>query len=70
MFAEDMELLPDEPFHVAIEQIGLADPNEFGAAIEELWRAMDEGHRFGLRSVRQSRSGAVSALAPGHVFWA
>jgi hypothetical protein len=51
MFAEDMELLPDLPFQTAIEQIGLADPADFAAAMEELWRAMDEGKRFGLRKL-------------------
>ena len=51
MFAEDMELLPDQPFQTAIEQIGLADPADFAVAMEELWRAMDEGKRFGLRKL-------------------
>jgi hypothetical protein len=49
MFAEDVGLLPDEPFRRAVEDIGLDNPDEFGDTIEELWRAMDEGGRFGLR---------------------
>lgn len=48
MFAEDIGLLPSAPFTAAIEEIGFRDPKEFQPALEELWRAMDEGGRFGL----------------------
>lgn len=50
MFAEDVGLLPDEPFRQAIEDIGLrGSPQDFAEAVSELWAAMDEGRRFGLR---------------------
>jgi hypothetical protein len=50
MFAEDVGLLKDEPFRQAIEQAGLGgSPEEFAEAVGELWAAMDEGKRFGLR---------------------
>lgn len=51
MFAEDIELIPDEPFRRALEEIGLADPDEFRETIEALWRAMDQGKRFGLKKL-------------------
>ncbi len=47
MFAEDIKLLPEEPFRHAIEGIGLRAPEEFAEALEELWRAMDSGKRWG-----------------------
>ncbi|MDQ3556445.1 MAG: class I SAM-dependent DNA methyltransferase, partial [Gemmatimonadota bacterium] len=50
MFAEDVGLLPDKPFQQAIEAFG-AEPEEFAAAMTELWRAMDTGARFGLRKL-------------------
>jgi hypothetical protein len=43
-------LLPDKPFQQAIEAFG-AEPEEFAAAMTELWRAMDTGARFGLRKL-------------------
>jgi hypothetical protein len=49
MFAEDVGLLPGEPFTNAIEEIGFKDPDEFSTALEHLWEAMDRGERFGLR---------------------
>ena len=49
MFAEDIGLLPDYPFTKAVEEIGFADPRDFPVALGELWKAMDEGSRFGLR---------------------
>lgn len=52
MFAEDIGLLRDEPFRQAIEEAGLGgSPDEFSEAIVELWAAMDEGRRFGLRKL-------------------
>jgi hypothetical protein len=49
MFAEDVGLLPGEPFTNAIEEIGFKDPEEFTTALGHLWQAMDRGERFGLR---------------------
>lgn len=49
MFAEDVGLLPDQPFTRAVEEIGFSDPNDFAVALRDLWKAMDEGSRFGLR---------------------
>src|SRR5690606_15586011 len=49
MFAEDVGLLPDQPFTRAVEEIGFSDPNDFAVALRDLWKAMDEGARFGLR---------------------
>ncbi len=48
MFAEDVGLLPGKPFQEALQEF-LTEPEEFAAAMRELWRAMDEGRRFGLR---------------------
>lgn len=49
MFAEDVGLLPDQPFTRAVEEIGFVDPGDFAIALRDLWKAMDEGSRFGLR---------------------
>ena len=49
MFSEDVDLLPDEPFRQIIDRVALAHPEEFPGAVEELWRAMDKGERFGFR---------------------
>lgn len=51
MFAEDVGLLQDEPFRRAVEEIGYQSPEEFGIAVGELWKAMDEGKRFGLKKL-------------------
>jgi hypothetical protein len=51
MFAEDVHLLPDEPFRRIIDEVALANPSEFAPAAEDLWRAMDEGRRFGFRKL-------------------
>jgi hypothetical protein len=50
MFAEDVGLLKDAPFTTALREYG-GDPDEFSAAMLELWRAMDEGRRFGLKKL-------------------
>jgi hypothetical protein len=49
MFSEDVGLLPDEPFYHLLDELAIASPDEFPGAAEELWRAMDEGRRFGYR---------------------
>lgn len=49
MFAEDVGLLPDEPFRRLIDEVAMADPALFGPAAEALWRAMDRGELFGPR---------------------
>jgi hypothetical protein len=49
MFAEDTGLIPDYPFTHAIDEIGFESPEEFSVALAGLWRAMDEGSRFGLK---------------------
>jgi hypothetical protein len=51
MFAEDVGLLPDEPFRQLIDRVALAHPEQFAGAIEDLWRAMDEGKRFGAQQL-------------------
>lgn len=51
MFAEDVGLLPDEPFRRLLHEVAIPDPAEFPAAAEDLWRAMDEGRRFGFRKL-------------------
>lgn len=48
-FAEDVGLLEGQPFETGIRDIGLDDPEEFEETLGELWKAMDEGGRFGLR---------------------
>lgn len=51
MFAEDVRLLHDEPFLHLISEVAMKDPAEFPPGIEELWRAMNDGKRFGVRRV-------------------
>jgi hypothetical protein len=51
MFAEDVNLLPDEPFRRLLDDIAVPNPGEFSGAVEELWHAMDEGRRFGFRKL-------------------
>ncbi len=51
MFAEDVRLLVDEPFYRLLNEVALANPAEFVPGAEELWRAMDEGKRFGFRKL-------------------
>jgi hypothetical protein len=51
MFAEDVRLLHDEPFRRLIDEVAMKNPAEFVPAIEELWRAMNEGKRFGFRKL-------------------
>lgn len=51
MFAEDVRLLHDEPFLHLINEVAMKDPAEFPPGIEELWRAMNDGKRFGVRKV-------------------
>jgi len=51
MFAEDVGLLPGEPFRRIIDEAAMEDPAEFVPLAEELWRAMDTGERFLLRKL-------------------
>lgn len=51
MFSEDVGLLPDEPFRRMLDEVAVPTPDEFPGAAEELWRAMDAGHRFGFRKL-------------------
>lgn len=46
MFSEDVGLLPESPFQRAIQAYS-AEPVEFADAMSALWKAMDEGGRFG-----------------------
>ncbi len=46
MFSEDVGLLPESPFQRAL-QAYVAEPDEFAGAMSALWKAMDEGGRFG-----------------------
>ncbi len=48
MFAEDVGLLEEDMFTNAIEKYWLPSPASFPAAIEGLWRAMNDGSPFGL----------------------
>ncbi|HEX2188061.1 MAG TPA: DNA methyltransferase, partial [Longimicrobiaceae bacterium] len=50
MFAEDVELLAGKPFQTALAEYR-EDPDEFAATMEDLWKAMDEGRRFGLKKL-------------------
>jgi hypothetical protein len=59
MFAEDIGLLPDEPFRQVLDKVAVADPREFVPLAEELWHAMDEGKRFLLHKLLRFN---------GHVF--
>ncbi len=47
LFAEDIGLLPEEPFRRSIEQVGFQDPDRFPEALRLLWEAMDQGGAFG-----------------------
>lgn len=51
MFAEDIGLLPGEPFRHIIDDVALATPQDFVTLATDLWRAMDEGRRFLLRKL-------------------
>lgn len=51
MFSEDVGLLPDEPFRRLLDEVAVPTPDEFAGAAEDLWRAMDEGRRFGFRKL-------------------
>jgi hypothetical protein len=50
MFAEDVRLLPDEPFLKLIDA-AMKEPDEFIPGVVELWRAMNDGKRFGIRKL-------------------
>lgn len=53
-FAEDVGLLPAESFRRTITETGInGSPGEFAEAVEQLWRQMDTGGRFGLMKVRR-----------------
>jgi hypothetical protein len=51
LFAEDVHLLPDAPFHHILTEVALPNPEEFVGSTEELWKAMDQGKRFGFRKL-------------------
>ncbi|MGI9183158.1 MAG: type IIL restriction-modification enzyme MmeI [Longimicrobiaceae bacterium] len=51
MFAEDVGLLPGEPFRRLLDEAALEDPREFVPLAAELWRAMDWGERFLLKKL-------------------
>lgn len=50
MFAEHVRLLPDEPF-LRLVDAAMKEPDEFIPAVVELWRAMNDGKRFGIRKL-------------------
>jgi len=50
MFAEDVRLLPEKSFFQLIEA-AMKQPDEFSPGVEELWRAMNVGKRFGFRKL-------------------
>ncbi len=50
MFAEDVRLLPEKSFLQLIEA-AMTQPDEFPPGVEELWRAMNVGKRFGFRKL-------------------
>jgi len=51
MFAEDVYLLQDEPFRHLVGDVAIPNPEEFVPSVEDLWRAMDHGKRFGFRKL-------------------
>ncbi|MEO5727947.1 MAG: DNA methyltransferase, partial [Byssovorax sp.] len=51
MFAEDVRLLADEPFRHLVGEVAIPNPEEFVPSVEDLWRAMDHGKRFGFRKL-------------------
>jgi hypothetical protein len=46
MFAEDIGLLPQEPFRKILEKLAMAEPTEFKPQVEQLWKVMDTGGSF------------------------
>jgi hypothetical protein len=48
MFAEDVGLLPAGTLHDLLEDV---EPEQLPEGLEDLWRAMDEGRRFGGRKL-------------------
>ena len=83
MFAEDVGLLPGEPFRHIIDDVALADPDEFVPLAMELWQAMDQGHRFLLHKLLKfnghffkeaealplTRDALAMLLAASHADW-
>lgn len=72
MFAEDIGLLPDEPFRRAVEDIGPHDPAQLAEAVSQLWKAMDAGAWFGYRRLLRFnghffKDTEAIALTPGDV---
>ncbi|MEP6778663.1 MAG: type IIL restriction-modification enzyme MmeI, partial [Gemmatimonadaceae bacterium] len=51
MFAEDVHLLPDDSFKNLLKTVLPEGPEEFVAAAEDLWKAMDQGSRFGYKKL-------------------
>lgn len=51
MFAEDVGLLPGEPFRRIIDEAALESPEEFVPLAGQLWAAMDRGERFLLKKL-------------------
>jgi len=47
MFAEDVDLLPDDMFTKTLEKVWIPHPKKFKLGIETLWRAMNDGMPFG-----------------------
>ncbi len=53
MFAEDVQLLPEEVFTKALTDRWISQPRKFKIEIETLWKTMNSGGMFGFESILQ-----------------
>ena len=57
MFAEDVELLPDDMFTKLLQKNWTKKPETFVGGVEQLWRVMNSGGYFGPELVRNFNGG-------------
>lgn len=61
MFAEDVGLLAGEPFTKAIAEHWIVDPAAFPEGVSDLWKAMDQGLRFGFTKLLRFNGGLFAS---------
>lgn len=57
MFAEDVELLPDDMFTTLLDKKWTKKPETFVGGVEQLWRVMNSGGYYGSDEVRHFNGG-------------
>lgn len=63
MFVEDIGLLPGHLFSKALNEVWLQDPKGFPEGVQDLWKAMNDGERFGLAGKLLRFNGGLFAKA-------